>query len=320
MDAPARDGAIIEIREVHKTFLGVPAVSGISLELHPGEILGLVGPNGAGKTTIIRMLLAMLRPDRGEVRCFGAPAGPAIKSRIAYLPEERGLYAGERVLEVLVYLGSLKGLPRREARARAERLLARHRLAQVAQRRVADLSKGMQQRIQFIATVMSDATVLVFDEPFSGLDPVSVRDVSDLIRHERDLGKGIVLSTHLMTQVEALCDRMLMLHRGQAVEYGRVSEILTRETTRAYRLVAHGASQEALCALPGVERVDRDLATPNIITLHLDAQADARAVLASAVRAGLPVESYAPRAVTIEDIFVKHVGREALSGSDERNP
>ena len=218
--------ALLDLRGVRKSFRDVCAVDGVDLRVLRGEVFGLLGPNGAGKTTLIRMILDIVRPDAGEVRVFGHPLERADLDRIGYLPEERGLYRKRKVIQVLRYLAELKGVPRPLFEQRVGPLLVRLSLADAAGRRVETLSKGNQQKVQLIATLLGEPELLVWDEPFSGLDPVNVREVRDLIRSQAERGATVILSTHLMDQAEQLCDRVALVNNGQIVLQGAVDVLL----------------------------------------------------------------------------------------------
>lgn len=201
------------------------ALDDVSFAVRRGEVFGLLGPNGAGKTTLIRLALDILRPDAGEVRLLGASVKTADHDRIAYLPEERGLYRQQRVLDVMVYLAQLKGLSRAEARSRAMRWLERIGLTDVARRKVEQLSKGMSQKVQIAASLVADPELAILDEPFSGLDPLHVEHVLELIAERRAAGQTTILSTHLMNRVEDLCDRMVLMNAGRVVLDGTIDDI-----------------------------------------------------------------------------------------------
>jgi ABC-2 type transport system ATP-binding protein len=215
----------IEFESVSKSFSERNILEDISFSVRPGEIFGLLGPNGAGKTTLIRLLLDIIRPDSGEIRVFGDFLNPAAKNRIGYLPEERGLYKKTRLLDMLVYLAQLKGIPEKQAHLNAESLLKSLELDQYKNKKVEELSKGMQQKIQFLSAIIHEPELLILDEPFSGLDPVSTKTVMARILGLRASGKTIILSTHMMEQAQTLCDRILMLNKGRRVLYGPVDEI-----------------------------------------------------------------------------------------------
>src|SRR6266487_3506005 len=212
---------ILTLDRVSKHFAGHTAVAELSLSVPRGVIYGLLGPNGAGKTTTIRMIMDILEPDGGAVRVFGEPGGGRAHSeRIGYLPEERGLYRKMRVLDVLVFLGEMKGVDRRRARQRADEWLERLGLAQWRLRRVDELSKGMQQKVQFISTMLHDPALVVLDEPFSGLDPVNAQVLKDAVLDLRRRGKTILFSTHIMEQAEKLCDELCIIARSKCLPSG----------------------------------------------------------------------------------------------------
>jgi ABC-2 type transport system ATP-binding protein len=215
----------VEFENVSKSFSEKNILENISFSVRQGEIFGLLGPNGAGKTTLIRLLLDILRPDSGEIRVFGDFLSPTTKNRIGYLPEERGLYKKTRLLDMLVYLAQLKGMPENQARLNAESLLKSLELDQYKNKKVEELSKGMQQKIQFLSAIIHEPELLILDEPFSGLDPVNTKTVMVRILGLRASGKTIILSTHMMEQAQTLCDRILMLNKGRRVLYGPVDEI-----------------------------------------------------------------------------------------------
>src|SRR2546426_1036270 len=238
---------------LRKAYAATVAVDDVTFEVRPHEVFGLLGPNGAGKTTLLRMLIDLIAPDEGEILLDGRPLGPAERDRIGYLPEERGLYRKEKVIDILIYFGMLKGLSRRDARARSRAWLERVGLPEVAGRRADSLSKGMQQKVQIAGTLLNEPEILVMDEPFSGLDPLNTVLVKDLLRQRRDAGALVILSTHQMPMVEELCDRVAMIDRGRLVLYGDLDEI-RRSHGESIVLVDADAD---LGALPIVERVER---------------------------------------------------------------
>ena len=215
---------IIQVEKLCKAFDAVVAVDNLSFQVHPGEIFGLLGPNGAGKTITIRMLMDIIKPDSGTARLLGKSPGE-IRARVGYLPEERGLYRGLRVNETLIYLGQLKGMTSAAAKKRAAELLERVELTEWGKHKVQELSRGMQQKIQLIASIIHNPDLVILDEPFQGLDPINVGLVKDVIHDLRQQGKTIVLSAHEMSQVEALCERIALIHHGKTVLYGNLSEI-----------------------------------------------------------------------------------------------
>ena len=290
----------IEVNGLTKRFGDVVAVDDLSFEVARGEVFGLLGPNGAGKTTTIRIIMDILTPDEGEVIVLGQPPVEA-KGAVGYLPEERGLYRNLRVLETLVYLAELKGIPRAKARERALLLLDSIQAGDWARRRVRELSKGMQQRVQFMASLVHDPEVLFLDEPFQGLDPVNVERVKKSIAALHSQGKTIVLSTHQMSLVEALCDRILLIDRGRAVLYGRLEEIKRQYTPNAVRVRADDLPAD----VPGVAEVALDAGA---YILSLEDGARPQEVLRMLVKRGVELHSFEVAPVPLEDIFVAAVG------------
>lgn len=215
----------VTISHVSKSFGPVQAVKDVSFEVHPGEIFGLLGPNGAGKTTTLRMMLDIFKPERGEVTLFGGGMTEEKKNRIGYLPEERGLYKDLKLEPTLIYLATLKGLDESTARQRLETWLKRFDLYEHRAKKVQELSKGMQQKAQIITTLLHEPDLIVVDEPFAGLDPINTRLVKDIIEEQRQAGRAVIMSTHQMYQVEALCNRIVLIHEGRTILYGKVDDI-----------------------------------------------------------------------------------------------
>ncbi len=235
MNAPL-ETALLDVRGVSKAFRTTQAVDDVSFAVRQGEVFGLLGPNGAGKSTLIRIMLDIYRPDAGSVLVFGHPMERADLDRIGYLPEERGLYKKRKVIQVLRYLGQLKGMTAAAATESADRWLVRLKMEQHRDSKIQTLSKGNQQKIQLIGTLVGDPPLLVWDEPFSGLDPVNANQVRDLLIELRDAGTTVILSTHLMSQAEAICDRVGLIHGGRLVLCGPTGEVRT----------THGGEQASL--------------------------------------------------------------------------
>ena len=228
MALPSTNAPVVHATGLRKRYGNLLAVDDVSLSVRPGEIVGIVGPNGSGKTTTIRMLLDIIQPDEGEVYVFDAALTPVARERIGYLPEERGLYRGLRIMPNLLYLAELKGVSREQALRRADRLLERLGLEPHRNKKIQELSRGLGQLVQFAATLVHDPEFVVLDEPFSGLDPVNVRVMKDVVAELRATGVAIMFSTHQMSDVEELCDRILMIDKGQVVLDGPVAEIKRR--------------------------------------------------------------------------------------------
>ncbi|SRR5713101_4565182 len=215
-------------RNLRKIFSTGPAVDDVSLEVKRGEILGLLGPNGAGKTTTIRLILHILQPDGGQVTFDGKPFSMEIRNLTGYLPEERGLYRKNKLLNTIVYFASLKGIESAEARRRAIEWLRRFNLAGYADKKVEELSKGNQQKVQFIISVLHDPELVVLDEPFAGLDPVNQILLTDELMQLKQRNKAVIFSTHMMEQAEKLCDRICLIHKGKVVLQGDLNEVKRR--------------------------------------------------------------------------------------------
>lgn len=218
----------LELHQVSKTFDEFVAVDHLSFAIREGEIFGLLGPNGAGKTTSIRMMIGITIPDGGEIRAFGQPLNRHLLDRVGYLPEERGLYKKMKVLENLVFLAGLKGIAPGEAERRAKNWLERLDLTQWTNAKLEELSKGMQQKVQFIAAVMHDPDFMILDEPFSGLDPASALVLKDALLDLKRQGKTILFSTHRMDTVERLCDSICLVNHGRGVLSGGLREVKSR--------------------------------------------------------------------------------------------
>ncbi len=294
---------VLAFRGVSKRFGGHVALDDVSLSVSLGEVFGLMGPNGAGKTTLIRIGLDILRPESGSVSLFGAPLDRETLDRTAYLPEERGVYRRAKVRDLLVYLGRLKGLSSSDSRTAADHWLERVGLAHVARQRVESLSKGMTQKVQIAACLMSDPELCVLDEPFSGLDPVNVALVTTLIEERRALGRTTVLSTHLMHQVEALCDRIALIHRGRLIVYGELDEIRRRHSPHEV-VVWTSADLVAM----GVEAVREPRGGWRVSLPHAETASE---YLSALVEHGVPIDRYEPRVAKMDDIFVNLVSGEA---------
>jgi ABC-2 type transport system ATP-binding protein len=290
---------ILAYRDVSKRFGSRMALESVSLEVLPGEVFGLLGPNGAGKTTLIRIGLDILRADDGQVLLFGDRPSPQALDRVSYLPEERGVYRRASVRELLCYLGALKGMKRADARQAADHWLERVGMGHVATQRVESLSKGMMQKVQIAGCLMSEPELCVLDEPFSGLDPVNVALVTRLIEERRARGQTTVLSTHMMHRVEALCDRVALVHRGRLVVYGQLAEIRRRYSPNeviiwtAMDLLALGV--RATQHEPGGWRVE------------LPPSATPAAYLTELVRHGVLIDRYEPLLARMDEIFVSLV-------------
>jgi ABC-2 type transport system ATP-binding protein len=288
---------MLEVRNVRKVYDGRPVVNDVSFDVQQGEIFALLGPNGAGKTTLIRMITDILKPDGGSITLAGRPAGDPGRPRIAYLPEERGIYKKVPVLDALQYYGELNNLSSRVAHRAAIALLEEFELAAWARKQVNALSKGMQQKLQLCSALIGDPQLLILDEPFTGLDPVNVALLEDVLKRRRAAGTTVLLSTHQMNKVEQQCDRALMINRGHMVLYGRVGDIRRQYAEHAFDV--EGGDVPA--GLPGVRaRESVDGAT----RLTLEKSASPTALLRALLERGVAVESFTRVIPPLEDIFV----------------
>jgi len=293
---------IIEIEEICKTYDRLKAVDRISFSVPKGVVFGLLGPNGAGKTTIIRMIMRIIYPDSGSIAIFGEPLAEAAKERIGYLPEERGLYRRMKVLDLLTFFGTLKSMPKNEARKEAAAWLDRLDLGAFADKKAEELSKGMQQKVQFIATVINRPDLIILDEPFAGLDPVNTDLLKDIILEFNRDGHTIIFSTHMMEQVEKLCDEICLINKGRKVLEGRLDEVKRRYGKNSVTLRFTGDGS-FLKDHPGVAAVND---YGNELFLRLEVDADPSAILRAAAER-LEVKKFEIAEPSIHDIFIEQV-------------
>ena len=295
-----RPMAIAEARGIWKRFGDREVVQDVSFSVEAGEVLGVVGPNGAGKTTTMRMLLDIIQPDQGDVLLFGEPFNHLHRSMLGYLPEERGLYRDLRVGETLEYLGALKGMPRSEARGRSAEILDRLGMTEYRDKKVKELSKGMSQLIQLAATFLHRPRLLVLDEPFAGLDPVNLRLVKELLVEQQKEGVAIMLSTHLMNEVEELCSRVLMINAGRVVLYGDLAEV--RESFGGKSIIVESTSLPD--GLPGVDKVNEH---GHYRELVMSEGTESATVFQALAAAGVDVKRFEVAGLPLEDIFIQVV-------------
>ena len=294
----------LTLDRVTKKYDDFVAVNELSLGVRPGRIFGLLGPNGAGKTTTIRMIVHITVPDSGRIELFGQPMSDAMQNRIGYLPEERGLYRKMRVGEQLRFLGELKGMSARAADAAATRWLERFQLAAWRNRKTDELSKGMQQKIQFIATIMHDPELLVLDELFSGLDPVNAGLMKEVVLELKAAGRTIIFSTHLMEQAEQLCDDICLINRSRKVLEGSLREVKRSFGRHAVALRAedtNGVLEDA--ALVASVKPYGDY-----VEVLLAEGADAQVLLHRLLESGARISRFEQVEASLRDIFIAKVG------------
>jgi ABC-2 type transport system ATP-binding protein len=295
-----RAETLAEILHVNKSYGGKPVVQDVSFTLEKGEVLGLVGPNGAGKTTTIRMLMDIVKPDSGEISVFGSPLNEQAKNKIGYLPEERGLYRKMKVSDNLIYLASLKNVPSSIARERAEKLLSEVDMSPHKGKKISELSRGMGQIIQFLVTIAHDPSLIVLDEPFAGLDPVNRMLLKNIILELKKQGKTVILSTHMMNEVEEMCDRVLMINRGRVVLYGNLSEVKWRFRNNSVFIKCDGD----VGVIEGVSgRKDHG----KYIELFLDGETTSQQVLNQLIAKDVRIDRFEVSTPSLNEIFIQVV-------------
>jgi ABC-2 type transport system ATP-binding protein len=304
LSAPKEDPIVaVAAQGVTKRFDPIVAVSKLDLCIKAGALFGILGPNGAGKTTTLRMIMRMLIPDEGTLRVFGQSLSDSVQDMIGYLPEERGLYPRMKVLDVLVFLGSLKGLSETDARARARKWLHRLEIDDWAEKKVNDLSKGMQQKVQFIGAVLHAPRLLILDEPFAGLDPVNAAIIKDIMMETRDQGATIILSSHRMEQVEMMCEDICLINKGKKILDGNLKEIKRRYGKNTLRLEYSGDG-DFLEQPHLIEKVNRLGAT---VEAKLIPGADPQEILKLAVGRGIRIHRFELIEPPLNDIFIEKV-------------
>lgn len=293
----------LALQQVSKRFGDFTAVKDLSLTVRAGRIFGLIGPNGAGKTTTIRMIVNITAPDAGTIKLFGQAINPELQDRIGYLPEERGLYKKMKIGEQLKFFGALKNVPGVEAEKLIDRWLARVELSAWKSKRAKELSKGMQQKIQFIAAVLHDPDLLILDEPFSGLDPVNVELLRDVVLELKAKGKTIIFSTHQMELAEKLCDDICMIDKSEKVLDGSLREVKRSFGRNAVALRLEGGD-EVLADRELVARIDKD---SDELEALLAPGASAQDLLERLVASGARLTKFELVEPSLNDIFIEKV-------------
>ncbi len=294
---------VIEVSDFRMSFGDLVVIDDLSFDVRPGETFGLLGSNGSGKTTTIRALLGIYEPTGGTLLVEGRRFDPALGSRLGYLPEERGLYRKESVLDVMTYFGQLKGLGRDEAIGWSKTFLERVGLADHAKVRLDKLSGGQQQKVQLGVTIMNSPSILILDEPTKGFDPVNRRLLMDLVDEQRSQGSTVVIITHQMDEVERLCDRILLLKDGRAEAYGTVAEVQDSFGGRRMRLTFSGT-------VPQSARYRIAVSERNYAELELAEHVDATSVVRELLDAGVQLRGFETARVSLEEIFLKVYGEQ----------
>ncbi|MCS7014299.1 MAG: ATP-binding cassette domain-containing protein [Chloroherpetonaceae bacterium] len=297
---------MLKLINVTKSYADKVAVKNLSFELQRGEIFGLLGPNGAGKTSTIRMICGITYPDKGTVEFLGRPMCAELQNKIGYLPEERGLYRKMTVSETLLYFAELKGLSRSAAKAHVEHWATRFDIHAWLKKKVEELSKGMQQKVQFISVVLHEPELLILDEPFSGLDPINSELIMDVIMELKKAGKTILFSTHRMEQVEKICDSIVLINNGEKVLGGSVREIKRAYGKNHLHLDFEGSDHfiDALVAQGKVEVSDR---SPKSVELKLLNGTTPKDILTQ-IRSDTDITRFELAEPSLKEIFISCVG------------
>lgn len=300
----------ILLEKVCKSFGEVRAVDGLSVRVPAGSIYGFLGPNGAGKTTTIRMIMNIIRPDSGSIGIFGDGSVGQTKARISYMPEERGLYRKMTVGKVLAYFGAIKGLTASQLACQVPRWLERVGLANWANKKVEELSRGMHQKLQFAVTGINDPDLLILDEPFSGLDPINLDLLKSIILQMREEGSTVIFSTHVMHQAEKLCDFILLINRGKQVVDGTLDQIRSRWQSHTVLAELEGDTNfiEQLPIVTAVQRQHRR------IEIKLTEDADPQNFLQALV-GRVRVQAFEVKVPSLHEIFIKLVGANDVQDS-----
>jgi len=295
---------VLSLRNVVKRYSNHVAVNNVSLDVPKGKIFGLLGPNGAGKTSMIRMITSITRADEGEIFIDGEKLNINSPQVIGYLPEERGLYKKMKVGEQLLYLARLKGLSPRDARMKLNNWLEKFEITSWWDKKVGELSKGMQQKVQFIATVVHEPKLMILDEPFSGLDPINTNLIKDEIHELNQKGTSIIFSTHRMEQVEQICEEIALIHQGEIILHGNVEEIKAENKTNRFSIAFDGMMPQDLLAdsFSIVEDNEKSL----IIQVHEGHNSNE--LLKGLIERGIEIKSYQENLPTLNEIFINKVG------------
>ncbi|MDF1698701.1 MAG: ABC transporter ATP-binding protein [Saprospiraceae bacterium] len=296
--------SILSLRDVVKQYHNHTAVDHISFDVPKGKIFGLLGPNGAGKTSLIRIITTITMADSGDVILDGEPINFDHPSQIGYMPEERGLYKKMKVGEQLIYLAQLKGMPRKEANRKLKQWLTKFDILDWWDKKVEELSKGMQQKIQFIATVVHDPKLLILDEPFSGLDPINTNLIKDEIDQLNKNGTSIIFSTHRMEQVEEICENIVLINQGKKVLEGNVSEIKEEYKDNLYRIEFKGKLNADLKQ----DNFNIISDTDDELIIKILNDENPNLLLKQLLDSGIEIRSYSEVLPSLNEIFIKIVG------------
>lgn len=302
---------VVRLRGVTKAFGSNYAVRDLDFDLPRGTVCGLLGPNGAGKTTAIRIMLDILGPDSGTVELLGEPVNPRVRERVGYLPEERGMYQKMKVGEHLTFFGEIKGLRHRDAKRQAHDWLERLGLGERANDRVDTLSKGMQQKVQFIATILHDPEFLILDEPFSGLDPINSDLLREIVVERTREGATVLFSTHMIDDAERICDRVCMIAGARKVLDGTLTEVKSASGRKDVVLVFDGPREFLHGSL-----VDSFTDHGRRVEVRLAAGIDPQSLLRTAIESGARIEKFEIAEPSLREIFLERAGARGLPATE----
>lgn len=294
--------SILSIQNVVKKYHNHTAVDDVSFDIPKGSIFGLLGPNGAGKTSLIRIITSITRPDTGQVLLDGEPVNSRTPEQIGYMPEERGLYKKMKVGDHLKYLGRLKGLSETEVKRKLAHWMEKFEIQDWNKKKIEELSKGMQQKIQFIATVLHEPKLLILDEPFSGLDPVNTNLIKDEIYRLNQEGTSVIFSTHRMEQVEEICERIVLINQGRKILEGQVSDVKEEHKEHIFKLELEGSVPPDL-----QEKYDFTVFRNNIYECSLESNQTSNEMLTDLMKKDVTVKSFEEKMPSLNQIFIKLV-------------
>ena len=296
----------LEVKDLTKTFDGITAVDGASFEVPEGSIFGLIGRNGAGKTTTIRMMMNIYLPDSGEVILRGTQVGQEFKNKVGYLPEERGLYKKMKILDTLLFFAEIKGVTGKEVNKRALEYLERFDLLDRKTSKIEDLSKGNQQKVQFISTILHDPEFIILDEPFSGLDPINTNLLREIIVEQKNKGKVIILSTHLMDFAEKMCDHVAMIDHGKIIINGSLAQLKQKYAQKNVSLTYSGD----ISFLNNNSMVEKMSDYGNSIGIKVRETAHIQQLLKILVEKNIEVKNFSANEISLQEIFIELAGKE----------
>jgi ABC-2 type transport system ATP-binding protein len=296
---------VLQLENISKSYAEIEAVQGISFSVEPGRLYGVLGPNGAGKTTTLRMIMNILMPDSGQIILFGQKMDEELKNKIGYLPEERGLYVKMKVIEMLVFLGKLHNLTTVEAVKQADKWLEKLELFDWRNNKIEELSKGMQQKIQFIGTVLHDPDLIILDEPFSGLDPINVQLVKNIMLELKSMNKAIMFSTHMLDAAEKICDDILLINEGKKVIDGHLPDIKSQYGKNAIQ-IEYSGDADFIKSQPVIEKFNN---YGNYVEISLQKDASASKLLKLLVEK-LEISRFECTTSSLNEIFIETVGKD----------